>query len=575
MATSLVDAQSVLAVDIGSVNTRAHLFDVVDGQYHFIASGVVPSTLHSPYFDSREGVHQALQRLEEITGRTLLDSNTFIVLPSRADGAGVDQLVITISAGPDLKIVTAGLLTDVSLESAQRLASAAYGQVVDSIGLNDRRRPDLQIDAILRSKPDLMIVAGGTDRGATRSVMKNVDLAVMICKLLPQNQRPEVLFAGNQVLAKKVKESLEKLTSVHTAPNIRPTIDSEDLQPALDTLARVSGRVRMRQVGGFESLASLASTTPVQTSHAFGRVIRFLSKIYNTRGVLGVDIGANATTLAAAASGKLALNVMRPLGMGAGAVQVLQQGRLEDVTQWLPMHVSEETVRDAIWQKSLFPASLPLTGETLAIDQAVARQILRLAAGQMAARWPGFSSGFEPIIASGAIFSQATSAGQSLLMLLDGLQPVGITTFYLDQNQVTAGLGAASELNSLLPVQVIETGAYQNLGTVICPVSSTRYGTSILNVALDYGDGNITQTEIKQGTLTALQLNPGQTAQIEFKPLRSRVEIDPRRKDGPQRFKVTGGMCGVVIDARGRPLVLPPDAPRRREMIKKWSLVLS
>ena len=33
---------------------------------------------------------------------------------------------------------------------------------------------------------------------------------------------------------------------------------------------------------------------------------------------------------------------------------------------------------------------------------------------------------------------------------------------------------------------------------------------------------------------------------------------------------VTGGAMGVVIDARGRPLNLPSDPVRRRELIKKW-----
>ncbi len=46
--TSLVDAESVLAIDIGSLNTRTLLFDVVDGQYHFIASSTAPTTATAP-----------------------------------------------------------------------------------------------------------------------------------------------------------------------------------------------------------------------------------------------------------------------------------------------------------------------------------------------------------------------------------------------------------------------------------------------------------------------------------------------------------------------------------------------
>src|SRR5512142_1759041 len=124
--TSLVDAESVLAIDVGSFNTRALLFDVVDGQYHFISSAVAPTTAGAPFRDISEGVHIALERLQEITGRHLIGSEAQLILPSQNDGSGVDRLALTCSAGGDLNIVTTGLLGDVSLLSAQRLAGTTY-----------------------------------------------------------------------------------------------------------------------------------------------------------------------------------------------------------------------------------------------------------------------------------------------------------------------------------------------------------------------------------------------------------------------------------------------------------------
>lgn len=567
MTTSLIDAQSVLAVDIGSIHTRAVLFDVVDGEYHFIASGAMPTTINAPYNDAREGILLAVQRLQEITGRTFLDPNAFLVIPSQVDGSGVDRLVITYSAGPELRVVTAGLLPDVSLESAQRLAASSYGQVVESIGLNDRRPPEAQLDAILRAKPDVIILVGGTERGATRSVMKMVDLTAMVCRLLPQEQRPQVLYAGNGVVADKVKDTLEKLTGVAVASNVRPTVDTEDLRPAMDALSQVTTNVRRQQIGGMHSLSNMSAAGPMPTAQAFGRMMRFLSQRGSTRSVLGVDVGATGSTFAAAAGGRLFMNVMRPFGLGAGILPVLQAGKLEEILQWLPLHVADSVVEEAIWQKSLYPASLPLTGESLAIEQAVARQILRLGMQQLAARWPGMPVNVDAIIASGAVFTNAATPGQALLMLLDGLQPAGITHFYLDQNTLLTGMGAAAEFNALLPVQVLDSGALLHLGTVLAPTSAAKYGTPILKLALDYGDGNVSRVEIKQGTLTVLPVRPGQKVEITCQALR-KVDVAPQ-------YTIIGGVCGAVIDARGRPLNLPPDAPRRREMLKKWSLALS
>jgi hypothetical protein len=44
---------------------------------------------------------------------------------------------------------------------------------------------------------------------------------------------------------------------------------------------------------------------------------------------------------------------------------------------------------------------------------------------------------------------------------------------------------------------------------------------------------------------------------------------------GPGRgktFEVTGGAVGVIIDARGRPLVFPKAPDQRIEALQQWSL---
>ena len=50
MPTSLINADSLLAIDVGAVSTRAMLFDVVDGRYRFLPGGTAPSTAEAPFF---------------------------------------------------------------------------------------------------------------------------------------------------------------------------------------------------------------------------------------------------------------------------------------------------------------------------------------------------------------------------------------------------------------------------------------------------------------------------------------------------------------------------------------------
>jgi len=584
MTTSLVDADSLLAVDVGSVSTRALLFDVAEGQYRFVAAGQAPTTAAAPFRDVNEGVRLAIERLQEITGRAIYDSEERLILPSRPDGSGVDVLVATLSTGPSLNIVVAGLLSDVSLESAQRLASSTYGRLVETIGLNDRRKAETQIDAMIRATPDVIILAGGTEGGATRSVTKLLEVVGLACFLLPQEKRPTVLYAGNQALAEKVKSSLEGVVQVQLAPNIRPAFDVEDLGPAENCLADIVEQIQSRQVGGVQMLSNLAAGRLTSTAHAFGRFVRFLSLVFKDthKGILGLDLGASSTVVAAAFGGRLNLNVY-PMGMGEGMSGVLSDNsKLEEITQWLTLHAAEGTVRDYLYHKSLYPASLPHTLEEIAIEQAVARQILRLAArsivpsrlagSAMAAAGGGPSSGglaipFEPILAAGSVLTQAPTLGQSLMMLLDGLQPLGVTTFFLDQNNLLSALGAACEVNTVLPVQIFESGAFLNLGTVVSPVSDARYGTPILRVRMVRDDNSEHRVEVKQGSFHALPLARGQSAQLLMEPL-GHTSLGMNR---PSRgIKIVGGALGGVIDARGRPLILPVDTPRRREMIKKW-----
>jgi hypothetical protein len=567
MSQSIVDAESVLVLDVGSVNTRAILFDVVDDQYRYIASSRAASTANAPFFDISEGALQAILRLQEVTAR-FFTQDAQLVLPTRPDGVGIDQLVITYSAGPMLQTVVLGLLEDVSLESARRLATSAQTLVVDAIGLNDHRKPEMQIDAILKANPNLLIIAGGTERGATRSIAKMIELVGMALQVLPRDSRPEVVFAGNQAMVKHISETLGKFTTVHTAPNIRPSIEIENLKPAREVTAQVIRNIRTRQLGGLQSFASICAEEPALTSSAFGRMVHFLAGLNSpNKTVLGVDIGASYTTLASATPKSLHLSSL-PMGMGGGMLNALPQLSLPAVMRWLPIHIPPADVRDYLWQKTLYPDSIPASVETLAIEQAAAREILATALRQHQTSYPANTGADEPILASGAVISSLSPAN-SLLTILDGIQPWGVTTVILDPYGLASALGAVAAINALLPVQVLESSALLNLGTVISPVSSAKFGAPILKVKIEYEAGEPVSQEIRQGTITMLPVQPGQAARIHLQPLRS-VVLDPTGKESFRSFKVIGGACGTVIDARGRPLQLVNDDARRRDMLKKW-----
>ena len=244
---SVIEGDSVLALDVGSATTRAILFDVVEGRYRFIAIGQSPSTAHAPFDDISAGISEAIEKLEEITGRTFIDVEQNIISSVQEDGSGVDAIAATVSVGETLRVVVAGLLSEVSLESAKNLVETTYGRVVGSISLNDTRKDEEQIDAILKANPDLIIIAGGTDEGASKSLKKIIEIIGLAIYLLPKDKRPAIIFAGNQAMDSEIRELLESLSSeFYTASNIRPSVETEDLRSARTALARALIEIRKK-----------------------------------------------------------------------------------------------------------------------------------------------------------------------------------------------------------------------------------------------------------------------------------------------------------------------------------------
>jgi hypothetical protein len=89
-----------------------------------------------------------------------------------------------------------------------------------------------------------------------------------------------------------------------------------------------------------------------------------------------------------------------------------------------------------------------------------------------------------------------------------------------------------------------------------------------VRVKLTRNDGSQATSEIKMGNLQVLPLESGQTARLELRPLqRADVGLGPGKAG---EVDVIGSVMGIVIDARGRPMRLPTEPERRRELHKKW-----
>jgi hypothetical protein len=571
---------SLLNLDIGSVHTRAALFDIVEGRARFLTAGRAFSTAGAPLFDVSEGMRFAIDQVEQISGRLIIADDGQPVIPSNRQGHGVDFMASTLSITPPLKTVVVGLLDQVSLASVTNLARTAYTEIVASIGLNNAHKPEEYISIIQNTRPDLILIAGGTDKGATQSVLRLVNMIGMSLYLLPEESRPEVVFAGNSALAKQVQRFIKPLTTIHLAPNIRPALTTERLGPAQSLLVDTFRNVHINRVAGLSEVNSWSGHNMMPTAHALGRVMRFISKIVpgaNQSGVLGIDIGASSATVAASFDGDLRLRVFSHLGMGEGLSGILERSQMEDVIRWIPGEVSTSYILDYIQNKIIHPGTLPVTSRDLYLEQALAREVLSRAITESLPSFPKNANRveqntlptFDPIVVSGGVITNAPSPAHSLLMILDALQPTGIQRILLDANHLAPGLGAAaSVVPGLVSQLILDPTVLLNLGFVISPVVRARDGSAVLRIRVQYQSGYESTVNVHQGNIQLIPIPSGQRARVFIDPLhRANIGLGPGKGTSIQ---VVGGLFGLVVDARGRPLKIPEDATKRRNLLLKW-----
>jgi len=175
----------------------------------------------------------------------------------------------------------------------------------------------------------------------------------------------------------------------------------------------------------------------------------------------------------------------------------------------------------------------------------------------------------DTIIVSGGVLTHAPRPGQAALMVLDGLEPIGVSTLVLDAHGLAPALGRVAAVKPLAAVEALDSGALVNLATVVTPVGYARRGDTILKVQVTYDDGGTFGVEVGYGDLEVLPLPPGQQAVLELRPLR-RFDVGLGGPGQAGKRRVSGGLAGLIIDARGRPLRLSSEPELRQSQVRQW-----
>lgn len=585
--------RSILATDCGSTTTKAILIEWKDGEYRLIVRGEAPTTVEAPFEDVTKGVLNAIEEVEELAGRKFLDGDG-IVTPTRADGVGADLYVSTSSAGGGLQMVVAGVVKTMTAESAERAALGAGAIVMDALASNDGRRPHEQIRRIRQLRPDMILLSGGIDGGAVEHVVK---LAEIISAADPRPRlgstyRLPVIYAGNSRASAQVTGTLGDKTDLSVVDNLRPVMERENLGPARDKIHDLFMEHVMAQAPGYRKLMGWVGVPIMPTPGAVGNIIQTIAKQHGLN-VIGVDIGGATTDVFSVFGETFNRTVSANLGMSYSISNVLAEAGVADVMRWVPFSMDEKDLRNRIRNKMIRPTTIPHSQEELMVEQALSREALRLAFvqhKQMAVGLRGVqrertvSDTFEQkggddtivdmmaldlLIGSGGVLSHAPRRNQAAMMLVDAFLPEGVTRLAVDSIFMMPQLGVLAEVHPQAATEVFEKDCLIWLGTCVAGRGTGKEGKPFFTVEFARGGGATESHEVAFGTIGLLPLAPGETVRARITPTKA---CDAGAGPGkPVDRELHGGVVGLILDGRGRPLALDPADPDRVARIRRWT----
>lgn len=593
------ELKTILATDCGSTTTKAILIELTDQGYRLKTRGEAPTTVEAPFEDVTKGALNAIMEVEELSGLKILDGDQ-IIHPMRDDNVGVDVYVSTSSAGGGLQMMVAGVVKAMTGESAERAALGAGSIVMDVLASNDGRLPHQKIERIRQLRPDMILLSGGIDGGTVSHV---VELAEVLAAANPkprlgQNYKLPVIYAGNNKAQKNIEETLGEITDLDIIENLRPVLEFENLGPARDKIHDLFMEHVMAQAPGYKKLMSWTDAPIMPTPGAVGSLIEMVARQEDIS-VVGVDIGGATTDIFSVFGGQFNRTVSANLGMSYSVCNVLAEATLKNVLRWVPIDIDEGELTNRIGNKMIRPTTVPQSLEELIIEQAIAREALRLSFIQHKAfavslkgvqKERTISDAFDQsasgetlvdmmeldlLVGSGGVLSHAPRREQAMRMMIDAFVPEGITQLAVDSIFMMPQLGVLANIEHeelaesarKAAVEVFENDCLIRLGTCLAPVGKAKPNTTLLTAELDLPEGKQT-IELAYGEIIVI---PAPFTAIKARLIPGKNLDIGKGKGEELTTDIYGGTVGIIFDGRGRPFELSVEKETRIANLSKWS----
>ncbi|MDQ1279655.1 MAG: hypothetical protein QG670_917 [Thermoproteota archaeon] len=586
----------ILATDCGSTTSKARLFKKIGSEYRYVISGEAPTTVEAPYEDVTLGVRNAIREIEELAGHKLL-AQEGIIVPYNGENEGVDLYVTTSSAGGGLQMIVSGVIRSMTAESAERAALGAGAIIMDIFSRDDGREPFEKIKKLRDLRPDMILIAGGTDGGNRTDIIEvcNFIKAADPKARFGAGYTLPIVYAGNKDAQNNVVNILNEKAALKLVDNIRPSLELENPEPARNAVHELFMEHVMSHAPGYNRLMKWTPVPIMPTPAGEGMMFRSYGEVYNMN-VIGVGLGGATTNIYSLYDGRFVRSVSANLGMSYSICNVLKEAGVENVRRWLPFEVPDLT--NELYNKMIRPTTIPQDLQDLVIEQAVAREALRLGfqhhkslarpllgarvADQGLQKWAEQSRetrGREEtyidmlhvnsVGGTGGLLSHAPREVQAALLLMDGFQVAGVTELFKDSVFMMPHLGVMSTVQKEAAVEIFDKDCIVRLATCIAfQGQANRSGDDVGTVKITTPDGKTYDERIVYGAMKRVPLEVGQTVDVDIQPARGfDVGAGLGRK---LTKKAYSGLLGIIIDARGRPLKLPIEEKERVAKLVEW-----
>ena len=588
----LDEMQYILATDVGSTTTKARFFYKIEGEWRFLVAGEAPTTVEAPFEDVTMGVQNAVREVEELIHHKILASDGSGIIVPYDGNIGVDLYVTTSSAGGGLQMMVAGLIKTMTAESANRAALGAGAIVMDVIAQDDGRKVFQKIQRIRNLRPDMILLAGGTDGGATATVIEIVELikAAEPKPRLGVAYKLPIVYAGNKDLRPKVQELIGEEFALDMVDNIRPVLELENTEPARRAVHELFMEHVMSHAPGYSKLMKWTDVDIMPTPAGEGIAMQLIASSFKEN-VLGVGLGGATTNVYSVVGDRFVRSVSANLGMSYSVTNVMKEAGIENIMRWLPFDLDEEDVSSRLMNKMIRPTTIPQTLEDLIVEHSVAREALRLGLVHhrtIATRLKGIqverdiASMFEQQLeetyikmmdidifaGTGGLLSHAPERIQSMFILIDAWQPEGVTKMFQDSVFMMPHLGVLSTVYRDAAWSIFDKDCLVRLGTCIAPAGTAEPGEEVMTVELKMPSGETLVEKLTFGEVRRIELPERSEAEAVIQPAK---RFDVGKGDGNVvETTIMGGAAGVLMDARGRPLVLPEEVGARRRLLQEW-----